>query len=102
VNKPVNDLLSTIASHWPGNDWKVQRSNIEPKTESTLLKLCCDKSQHLLNWRALLSFEETVSLTAEWYRAYYENGTQGMAELTQRQLTYYTTKAKNGKMAWTQ
>jgi len=102
VNRPVRELLSSMARSWPGVEWEIKRRNINPKTESTLLKLCCDKSLHLLDWRAMLSFEETISLTAEWYRTYYENGAKGMTELTHRQLDYYTLKAKNDKMAWFQ
>ena len=39
--------------------------------ESGLLKLNCDKALHILNWHAVLDFEETVALTADWYRAFY-------------------------------
>jgi len=102
TSQTVEQLLSAIARHWQVADWKVQKAESGDLKESNLLKLCCDKALSTLNWRAILSFEETVAITAEWYNAYYESGKNGMAELTNRQIGEYATKAKVEGLLWTE
>ena len=63
------------------------------------MKLCCDKSLHYLEWRALLSFDETVKLTADWYRAFY-NGEKDMYSFTTKQIAEYTNLASEKNLAW--
>ena len=73
VIQSVGVLIESLGRSW-GDDapYKVipDESN---KKESTLLKLCCDKALSLLGWTAILSFEETISFTASWYKKFYEN-----------------------------
>ena len=102
TSQTVEQLLSAIARHWQVAGWKVQKTESGDLKESNLLKLCCDKALSTLNWRAILSFEETVATTAEWYNAYYESGENGMAELTNRQIGEYATKAKVEGLLWTE
>ena len=67
--------------------------------ESGLLKLNCDKSLHYLHWHAVMGFEETVRMTAEWYRAYYRQPAQ-IANITRSQIEVYTSIAKQQKLEW--
>nr|WP_319395155.1 CDP-glucose 4,6-dehydratase [uncultured Desulfobacter sp.] len=73
VIQSVGVLIESLGRSW-GDDapYRVipDESN---KKESTLLKLCCDKALSLLGWTAILSFEETISFTASWYKKFYEN-----------------------------
>ena len=39
--------------------------------ESELLRLNCKKAKRLLNWNAILKFEELISMVADWYKNYY-------------------------------
>ena len=41
-----------------------------PLKEAGVLKLDIAKAEAGLGWRPVLDFEETVALTADWYRAY--------------------------------
>ena len=56
--------------------------------ESGLLKLNCDKALQKLHWNALLSFKETVRMTAQWYKFYYESNKK-IREITLSQIHEY-------------
>jgi CDP-glucose 4,6-dehydratase len=67
--------------------------------ESGLLKLNCDKALHYLQWQAVLPFQETVRLTAEWYRSYYENPST-IRDVTLSQIQEYESYARDKGMMW--
>ena len=99
INQSVSELLTAMIEHWPGMEWQVERSEDEKKKESSLLKLSCDKALNLLSWRAILTFEEAINLTVEWYRSYYDQGAD-MMKKTRDQIRAYTQKATDRKMWW--
>ena len=90
-NHTVLELVEKMSLSWP----KVRWVECEPQSpqfyESGLLKLNCDKALHFLNWHALLNFEETVALTANWYRTFYENPDAITGE-TKKQISDYSKK----------
>jgi CDP-glucose 4,6-dehydratase len=93
VNQPVESLIRAIAACWePAAAKLVAGEQDGAGKESTLLKLCCDKALHRLGWHAVLSFEETARLTAEWYNAYYGVGTTAAAVRTNEQIDAYMVK----------
>jgi len=96
----VEELIAGVAKYWPGAAWREESAKHKEPLESTLLKLCCEKALNLLGWRAILSFPETVRLTSEWYRTYYEKGKDGMPELTIRQIEEYMGKAAEEGLLW--
>jgi CDP-glucose 4,6-dehydratase len=98
VNRSVRELIEVFLSHWDGGTWRHDNTKIK-KHENTLLKLTCDKALHHLHWHAVLSFEETVRMTAEWYREYYAR-TQDMGQFAARQIEAYVTRAKQLRLAW--
>lgn len=83
----VSALLEEMQNHWPETQWQ---DTSEPGAvyEAGLLKLCCDKALHQLNWRPLLSFAENIEMTADWYRAYYGKSAD-VWEVTQAQVRHY-------------
>jgi CDP-glucose 4,6-dehydratase len=101
INRTVGQLLSALAVHWPGADWEAVEQGHGAKKESNLLKLCCDKALQLLDWYAALTIEETVALTADWYRAYYQYPSGDMIEYTKGQIDEYTRKARERGLTWT-
>ena len=48
-----------------------------------------------------MGFEETVRMTAEWYRAYYHQPAQ-IAKMTHTQIAAYTAIARKHGMVWAQ
>jgi CDP-glucose 4,6-dehydratase len=74
---------------------EVRWAECEPQSsqfyESGLLKLNCDKALHFLGWHAVLNFEETVALTADWYRSYYDDPSS-IQDVTNKQINDYSKK----------
>ena len=91
-NHTVLELVQMMSGHWDQVRWEdISASGIEEQPyESGLLKLNCDKALHFLHWQAILSFQETVRMTAEWYRSYYENPST-IREVTLTQVREYET-----------
>lgn len=98
INKSVKELIELFISFWGNAVWKHEKVKGNRK-ESTLLKLSCDKALHRLNWRAALSFEETVRFTAEWYKTYYSRR-GSMYDVTQSQISDYVSAARKQGLAW--
>jgi CDP-glucose 4,6-dehydratase len=96
--QPVSALLTTFQKYWDKAQWKV---NIESsgKKESSLLKLCCDKSLSLLKWNAILSFEEAIEFTALWYKKFLR-AKENMLEFSKQQIEQYCSLAKQRGMEW--
>jgi CDP-glucose 4,6-dehydratase len=96
VNQPVSRLIDEMGKTWAGRGWLPDPAGVGAKAEAGLLKLCCDKALQRLGWQAVMSFAETVAMTAEWYRAFYDGG-MDMRGLTSRQLeTYARLGAQRG------
>ncbi len=60
----------------------------EAKHEANLLKLDINKAIALLNWKPQLSFEETLALTFEWYKNYYEKNAE-VIQFTDTQINNF-------------
>lgn len=98
-NHSVLELVGQMSFHWDQVRWSDVSGSVSGPYESGLLKLNCDKSLHHLRWHAVMGFEETVRMTAEWYRAYYEKPA-AIASITNAQIDEYTEIAKKQGLAW--
>ena len=83
-----------MSKSWPSVSWAECEPQPNSFYESGLLKLNCDKALHFLKGHAVLDFEETVALTADWYKTFYDSP-DGILELTNRQITDYAEKLAN-------
>lgn len=97
-DRPVEELVRIIAKYWGCGKWESERSD-DSKKECGLLKLNCDKARRILNWQSVLSFEETIRFTAEWYKAFYAANTD-MYELSLRQIKEYVESAGKFQLSW--
>ena len=70
-NYKVISLVQLIEKYWKGITWKVIKKNKEDFYESDLLKLNCNKSKKILNWKSILNFKETIKMSVDWYKNYY-------------------------------
>jgi CDP-glucose 4,6-dehydratase len=93
-NHTVLELVQSMSDHWEQVRWEDVSDSGEQSYESGLLKLNCDKALYYLHWQAILSFQETVRMTAEWYRSYYENPSI-IQEVTLTQIRKYETLYSN-------
>lgn len=99
VNRTVEELIKEFTRSWRDGKWSVSSVSGNEKKESTLLKLNCDKALHYLKWHAILSFEETVKITANWYKTFYE-GQEDMYRFTIKQIEEYKNLALKRELAW--
>mgnify|MGYP000132513947 FL=1 len=87
-NHSVLSLVTEMSKHWPKVKWEDTSEEKETFYESGLLKLNCDKALHFLNWQAILNFQETVELTTQWYKSFYEDP-KNIAAVTNAQIKQY-------------
>lgn len=97
-NRPVADLVQEVLKHWPGT-WDDRSSPTAPH-EASLLNLATDKARHLLQWRPVWSFEETIGQTVCWYRATAANRAASAGELTRSQIQAYAAAAAEQRVGW--
>ncbi len=100
-NQSVLELVSTMSEYWDQVKWTDISDKESGPYESGLLKLNCDKALSLLNWTAVMGFNDTVRMTAEWYRSYYKDDTD-MMEVTKTQIQSYVLAAKDSGLDWAQ
>ena len=98
-NQSVLELVEVMSHYWDQVRWEDISKKTEQPYESGLLKLNCDKALHEMNWKAVMDFEETISMTAEWYKSFYLNPIT-ILDLTNSQLEKYTELAKSRGLDW--
>ena len=98
-NQSVSELVEVMSHYWDKVRWEDISKRADQPYESGLLKLNWDKALHELNWRAVMDFEETVSMTAEWYKSFYLDPTT-ILDFTNSQLEKYTDLAKSRSLDW--
>jgi CDP-glucose 4,6-dehydratase len=89
-NHTVFELVQAMSGYWDKVRWKDNFGEKKEQYESGLLKLNCDKALYHLKWHSVLSFQETIRLTAEWYSSYYENPNT-IREVSLSQIREYET-----------
>jgi len=98
-DKSVLDLVSEMSIYWDQVRWKENVGPVGGPYEAGLLKLNCDKALHFLNWHASMDFKETVRITAEWYKLYYQNPKEILSK-TNEQIKTYIETAKVQDLKW--
>ena len=92
-NHSVSELINEMGKYWSSVRWNDVSNLDEHVHEAGLLKLSCDKALFSLKWQPTLQFHETVKMTVEWYRTFYESQSKSMHELTLKQIEVYTVLA---------
>jgi CDP-glucose 4,6-dehydratase len=99
-NYPVSELINEMSKYWDQVKWSDVSVDENHVHEAGLLKLNCDKALFDLDWHSTLQFEETVKMTVNWYKHYYQNQEQSMYDFTINQINDYTKLAKFRDVAW--
>ena len=87
-NLRVIDILKISKKIWPEIRWSVKKE--KKFFENTLLQLNSNKAKKILKWKCLLTSEETVALTIEWYRKYFFK--KNIMSLSKQQIKYFENK----------
>ena len=99
-NHPVCELIDEMAHYWDNVRWNDVSQLQQHLHEAGLLKLNCDKVLFDLKWQPTLQFKETVRMTVEWYKAFYQSSGSSMFDFTVAQIEEYTNLARQRHMAW--
>lgn len=100
-NKSVIELVKEMKNYWGDVNWnKISKFKQEPY-ESGLLKLNCEKAMHHLHWQPVMEFRDTIRMTAEWYKFFYQN-LKLIEEITYKQIKEYSNLAKSNGLKWAQ
>ncbi len=101
-NHSVAELVIEMSKHWDQVRWEDVSSQYGGPYESSLLKLNCDKALHYIHWHTVWGFDATVRETALWYRQYYENPAQSIADYSLAQIAAYVNTAQEQGLVWAQ
>ena len=99
-NYPVSKLIDEMSKYWDQVKWNDISGSKNHAHEAGLLKLNCDKALFDLDWHSTLEFNETVKMTVEWYKNYYQNQEQSMFNFTINQIDEYTKLAISKGINW--
>tara|TARA_B100000989_G_scaffold82356_1_gene58885 strand:+ start:12691 stop:13770 length:1080 start_codon:yes stop_codon:yes gene_type:complete len=91
-NFSVIDLLKEMQKYWPEVMWKNSSRVKEEIYEAKLLRLNCEKAERILNWKPILSFEETAKITVDWYKKFYYG--EDMLNISLEQIKFFTELLK--------
>ena len=98
-NNSVLDLVSKMSEFWEKVKWEFNEDEKNPY-ECGLLNLNCDKAFFKLNWHSVLSFQDTVKYTTEWYKSYYEDNSN-IQRLSLNQIENFISLANKKGLDWT-
>lgn len=98
-DKSVLNVVEEMAKHWDNVEWAIESKGENQNYESGLLKLNCDKALNLLEWHAVLNFEDTIQMTASWYQKFYSESSK-ILELTNSQIESYMKLANEVGLRW--
>lgn len=90
---PVGELVNEIVMNYGKGKW-IDRSDPNAPHEAKLLALDIHKAKYYLGWKPVLSFQETIRLTVEWYKKYRD---ENVLSLCQNQIEYYLNLWKSRK-----
>lgn len=93
-NRTVAEVLEKLKQHWPALRWHV--TDQPQPHEATLLYLDSGKARNLLSWKPVWSIDATLEKTADWYRAWLENG----KVISRAQLAEYVAAAAQANLGW--
>jgi CDP-glucose 4,6-dehydratase len=87
--RSVSDLVQAFTVRWDGRPgWRLDTA--EHPHEASQLTLDATRARSLLGWRPLLSFDEAVTWTADWYQAFW-NG-DDIGAVTRRQIDAFSER----------
>ena len=94
-------MTDRLIKYWGGGSWEDSGTDLKSVPqgdalhEAKLLKLNCDKAHAGLNWHSVLTIDECLQMTAQWYKKFYEAKPQeSMYESCTKQIAEYVERAK--------
>lgn len=93
-NRSVQAVMEGLAARWPAVRWRsADNASVH---EARLLYLDSAKARADLQWQPVWGFDDALSVTVDWYRAYLGQG----AIVSAQQLDQYVQAARAAGHAW--
>ena len=83
--KTVDELTDLVVENWGEGSWE-DRSDKNAPHETNILKLDISKARTRMGWNPVLSIEQAVTATVDWYKSYKE---KNMYQFCIRQIESY-------------
>ncbi len=93
-NRTVAQVLAGLQQHWPELSWHT--ATTQQLHEANLLYLDCAQARARLGWQPVWTLEQSLKMTADWYR---HQSTTGQAS-TREQLARYISGAAQAGCVW--
>jgi len=87
-NFKVISVIRLMKNFWNKVSWKIKKNKNELHYESNLLQLDCSKAKKKLKWRSILTINETIEMTINWYKKFYNNS-KDVKNLSITQVKFY-------------
>ncbi|MGC9124239.1 MAG: CDP-glucose 4,6-dehydratase, partial [Thermoplasmata archaeon] len=82
-NITVKELVEKFIEIWGRGNYLIKKD--KKLKEANYLQLDINKAKNKLNWLPKYEFEESIRMTVEWYKAYYERK-ENMEKITEFQI----------------
>jgi nucleoside-diphosphate-sugar epimerase len=97
----VAEMADRLIKYWGDGKWE-DLSDPQALHEAKFLKLNCDKAHAGLNWHSVLTINECLQMTAEWYKIFYAGSSNESAyKFCTQQIAEYGERAKSRNLIWT-
>ena len=102
-NKTVLQVLDTSKNFFDDVNFDIHKDENTNFKEANLLKLNCDKALETINWKPILNFDETIKMTFDWYKKFYETGSMKKLDIYKFTISqineyYEIAETKKGRM----
>ena len=86
----VEKLVNKLSKLWGENaNYQQISSSFE---EMRFLNLDSSKAKKILNWESVLSLDETINFTIDWYKLYFQNDIEKLLCLSDQQIKFTQEK----------
>ena len=90
----VAEMADRLIKYWGDGSWE-DLSDPQALHEANLLKLNCDKAHAELHWHGVLTNDECLQMTAQWYKIFYAAPPRdSMYEICTQQIAEYVDRAR--------
>ena len=96
----VATMADRLIKYWGSGAWD-DLSDPKALHEANLLKLNCDKAHAELYWHSVLTIDECLQMTADWYKRFYmENQSPDIYAFCVSQIHGYMDRATKKHLPW--
>ncbi|MBU4455757.1 CDP-glucose 4,6-dehydratase [Patescibacteria group bacterium] len=94
----VAEMADRLIKYWGDGKWGTDLKSVpqgDALHEAKLLKLNCDKAHAELHWHSVLTIDECLQMTAEWYKIFYAGSSnESTYKFCTQQIAEYVESAR--------